>query len=80
MSRSSQTAVRGHENPALDAALAAAAALRLPLLVAAFVLPGANCQAHGNLRRIKFQLEGRGRVLAGRQWQWYRPAVVEQVM
>eukprot|EP00198_Chlamydomonas_reinhardtii_P013115 XP_001702452.1 CPD photolyase type II [Chlamydomonas reinhardtii] len=53
-----KTAVRGHENPALDAALAAAAALRLPLLVAAFVLPGANCQAHGNLRRIKFQLEG----------------------
>ncbi|KAG2425702.1 hypothetical protein HXX76_013544 [Chlamydomonas incerta] len=53
-----KTAIRGHENPALDAALAAATALRLPVLVAAFVLPGPGCQAHGNLRRIKFQLEG----------------------
>ncbi|KAG2452956.1 hypothetical protein HYH02_002293 [Chlamydomonas schloesseri] len=53
-----KTAVRGHENPALDTALAAASALQLPLLAAAFVLPGPTCQAHGNLRRIKFQLEG----------------------
>ncbi|KXZ50650.1 PHR2 protein [Gonium pectorale] len=49
------TAVRGHENPALDVARAAAERLGLPLLVAAFVLPA--CQPYANHRRVKFLLE-----------------------
>ncbi|GLC46057.1 hypothetical protein PLESTM_001820400 [Pleodorina starrii] len=51
-----KTAVRGHENPALDAARAAAERLHLPLRVAAFVLP--SCQPYVNHRRVKFLLEG----------------------
>ncbi|GLC63852.1 hypothetical protein PLESTF_000090200 [Pleodorina starrii] len=51
-----KSAVRGHENPALDAARAAAERLRLPLRVAAFVLP--SCQPYVNHRRVKFLLEG----------------------
>ncbi|MEW5306743.1 MAG: hypothetical protein WDW36_009186 [Sanguina aurantia] len=50
-----KTAVRGHENPALDVAKAAAAALGLPLVVAAFLL---RSHTHANDRRYKFLLEG----------------------
>ncbi|GLI62670.1 hypothetical protein VaNZ11_005346, partial [Volvox africanus] len=51
-----KTAVRGHENPALDAARAAAQHLHLPLRIAAFVQPA--CQPYVNHRRVKFLLEG----------------------
>lgn len=50
-----QTALRGHENPALDAAAAAAAHLGLPLLVASFLLA---CHPYACERRWKFTLEG----------------------
>ncbi|PNH02789.1 Deoxyribodipyrimidine photo-lyase [Tetrabaena socialis] len=57
-----KTAVRGHENPALDAARAAAQGLGLPLVVAAFVTargggPGWE-ECYANHRRFKFWLEG----------------------
>ena len=50
-----QTAVRGHENPALDAAAAAAAHLGVPLVVASFVLAS---HPYASARRCKFWLEG----------------------
>ena len=50
-----RTAVRGHENPALDIARREARAAGLPLLVAAFVLAS---HTHPTERRIKFWLEG----------------------
>ena len=50
-----KTAVRGHENPALDAAAAAARQHGLPLLVASFLLASHPC---ASTRRYKFWLEG----------------------
>lgn len=50
-----KTAVRGHENPALDAAAAAAANLGLPLLAASFLLAS---HPYASARRWKFLLEG----------------------
>ena len=50
-----RTALRGHENPALDVAAAAAAKLGLPLVVAAFVL---RSHTHPTARRCQFWLQG----------------------
>lgn len=50
-----KTAVRGHENPALDVAAAAAAALGLPLLAASFLLAS---HPFASARRWRFLLEG----------------------
>lgn len=50
-----KTAVRGHENPALDAAAAAARQMGLPLLVASFLLAS---HPYASARRYKFVLEG----------------------
>ena len=50
------TAVRDHENPALDIARAEAAARKLPLVVASFLL-GAK-HTYPTHRRYKFLLEG----------------------
>ena len=50
-----KTAVRAHENPALDAAAAAARQLGLPLLAAGFVL---SSHPYASARRCKFLLEG----------------------
>ena len=50
-----RTAVRGHENPALDIARREARAAGQPLVVAAFVLAS---HTHPTERRVKFWLEG----------------------
>lgn len=50
-----QTAIRVEENPALDAARAAAAARGLPLVVAAFLL---TAHPYPTARRWQFWLEG----------------------
>ena len=50
-----RTALRGHENPALDAARAVAGGQGLPLLVAAFVLRG---HTYPTERRYQFILQG----------------------
>jgi hypothetical protein len=50
-----KTAVRGHENPALDAAAAAARHTGLPLLVASFLL---DSHPHASLRSAVFALQG----------------------
>ena len=50
-----KTAVRGHENPALDAAAAAARQLGLPLLAASFLLAS---HPYASARRYRFWLEG----------------------
>ncbi len=49
------TAVRTSENPALDVAMAEAAARKLPLVVASFLL---GCHTYPTHRRYKFLLEG----------------------
>ena len=49
------TAIRGHENPALDIARATANKLGLPLVVAAFLL---YSHTFPTLRRFKYILEG----------------------
>ena len=49
------TAVRSSENPALDVALAEAAARKLPLVVVSFLL---GCHTYPTHRRYKFLLEG----------------------
>lgn len=50
-----RTALRGHENPALDVAKHEAKQQGLPLLVAAFVL---TSHPYPTARRFKFWLEG----------------------
>ena len=50
-----RTALRGHENPALDVARAVARQQGLPLLVAAFVLKG---HTYPTARRYQFWLQG----------------------
>ena len=50
-----RTAIRGHENPALDVAKHQAAQQKLPLLVVAFVL---TSHPYPTERRFKFWLEG----------------------
>ena len=50
-----RTAVRGHENPALDAAKQQARSAGVPLVVVAFVL---SSHTHPTARRFKFWLEG----------------------
>jgi hypothetical protein len=50
-----QTALRGHENPALDAAAAASRHLGLPLVVASFLLAS---HPYASVRRYMFALEG----------------------
>ena len=50
-----RTAVRAHENPALDAAREQAKAAGQPLVVIAFVL---TSHTHPTARRFKFWLEG----------------------
>ena len=50
-----RTAVRAHENPALDVARHEATARSIPLLIAAFVLAG---HTYPTQRRYKFWLEG----------------------
>eukprot|EP00891_Asterochloris_glomerata_P007508 jgi/Astpho2/7508/Aster-02074 len=49
------TAIRGHENPALDVAKAEARRAGLPLVVAAFLL---SSHGYPSQRRLKFWLEG----------------------
>ncbi|KAK9842891.1 hypothetical protein WJX74_003996 [Apatococcus lobatus] len=49
------TAMRGHENPALDVARATARKLQLPLVVATFLL---YSHTFPTLRRFKYMLEG----------------------
>ena len=50
-----RTAVRGHENPGLDAAKEQAEAAGVPLVIVAFVL---TSHTHPTARRFKFWLEG----------------------
>lgn len=50
-----RTAVRGHENPALDVARAAARQLDLPLVVAAFLL---RSHTYPTARRYTFWMQG----------------------
>lgn len=50
-----RTAVRAHENPALDAARQQAKASGVPLVIVAFVL---TSHTHPTQRRFKFWLEG----------------------
>ena len=50
-----QTALRGHENPALDAAAAASRHLGLPLVVASFLLAS---HPYASVRRSSFALAG----------------------
>ena len=50
-----RTALRGHENPALDVARAVAGGQGLPLLVAAFVL---RSHTYPTERRYQFTLQG----------------------
>ena len=50
-----RTALRGHENPALDVARAVAGGQGLPLLVAAFVL---RSHTYPTERRYQFILQG----------------------
>lgn len=51
-----RTALRVHENPALDVARHEARERRLPLLLCAFVLSDGH--PHPTLRRFKFVMEG----------------------
>ena len=50
-----RTGLRGHENPALDVAAAAAERCGLPLVVAAFLLRG---HTYPTARRYQFWLQG----------------------
>jgi hypothetical protein len=69
-----KSALRAHENPALDVAAAAAARLGVPLLVAAPVL---GAWPHATLRRTKFVLEGApaSRTPACLHWVHWVPAL-----